>query len=105
MNTTLSKDDYLNILRFYKIKANKNMSLKNIKNKAEKILVSKLCKCIKKVDKNINKSDDQRSIAICKKSIMTRKNLGFYKFKCKKTPKFLKRKKDKTKKKLYKLLK
>lgn len=84
----LTNNDYIKILDFYNIKHTKNTSTKSIKNKAEKILAEKLCKCIKKVD--IKKKNKSRSIGICKKSVLTRKNISSGRFTCKKKPKFLK---------------
>ena len=43
---------------------------------------------------------EETSIAICKDSVLHKKGVGAYRFKCKKTPRFLNKKK--TKKKLYK---
>ena len=105
----LTKKDYLDILSFYNIKIKKGTSLSIIKSKAEDLLANKLCKCIKKVDT----PNESRAIAICKNSVMTKKNLGFYKFKCKNTAKFIKNKnknKNKNKsnrgtKKIYKISK
>lgn len=105
MEQKLTKKDYLDILAFYKIKVKKDTPFNKIKSKAENLLVTKLCKCIKKVDMKNNKSNESRAIAICKNSIMTKKNLGFYKFKCKKTARFIKKKNNKSRKKIYKLLK
>ena len=101
MEQNLTKKDYLDILAYYNIKVKKGTSLNKIRNKAEHILVTKLCKCIKKVDI----PNEGRAIALCKNSVMTKKNLGFYKFKCKKTARFIKKKNNKSKKKIYKLLK
>ena len=78
----LSKDDYINILNFYNLKYSKNKSIKTLKNITEKILIKKLCTCIKKLSKkNHIKSS---AIAICNNSIIKKKNLGIYKFTCKK---------------------
>ena len=46
----LSTNDYKKIVEFYNIKKNKNQSYKHV---AEKTLANKLCRCIKKVKKNI----------------------------------------------------
>tara|TARA_Y100000389_G_scaffold173669_1_gene183014 strand:+ start:1584 stop:1913 length:330 start_codon:yes stop_codon:yes gene_type:complete len=109
MEEKLTKQDYLNILNFYNIKVKNNIPLNKIKKKAEYLLATKLCRCIKKVDMNNTtsklSSNEGRAIALCKNSIMTKKNLGFYKFKCKKTPRFIKKKTNKSRKKIYKLLK
>ena len=101
----LTKKDYLDILSFYNVKIKNGTPLSIIKSKAEDLLVNKLCKCIKKVDE----TNEPRAIAICKNSVMTKKKLGFYKFKCKNTAKFIKNKnKNKNKsnkgtKKIYKI--
>lgn len=92
----LNKKDYENILRFYKTPIPR--LYKEVKEKAEYILANKLCRCIKKVNKTYKK--EPIAIAICKDSVLHRKNVGAYRFKCKKTPRFLNKKK--TKKKLYK---
>ena len=73
----LTKDDYVKILKFYKMKIPETSQ--QIKDEATKILQEKLCRCIKKVDP-LNES---RSIAICTKSIFGRKGLTRGKFKCK----------------------
>jgi hypothetical protein len=44
----ITDNDYKKILEFYKIPIPKSKRL--LKNKAEKILAIKLCRCIKKVD-------------------------------------------------------
>ena len=76
----LTNKDYLDIMRFYKIDVT-NMSKKNIKKKAENILANKLCKCIKKVDPMLK--NEQNAIALCRKSVMTNKNIKNFGFKCK----------------------
>ena len=76
----LTNKDYLDIMRFYRIDVS-NMTNKNIKKKAENILANKLCKCIKKVDPQLTK--EQNTIALCRKSVMTNKNIKNYGFKCK----------------------
>ena len=45
----------------------------------EQIISEKLCKCIKKLDTEF----EEKSIAICSKSILNNKNLKRGKFKCK----------------------
>ena len=79
----LTKKDYQNILKYYKINTTKKISYKKLKNIGEKILAKKLCKCIKSIDKN----NENKSIPICKTSIFKNKNLYFQKFTCKKTKK------------------
>jgi hypothetical protein len=74
MKHKLNIKDYKTILEFYDI--NKS---KNIKEEAEKILATKLCRCIKKVKKK-----EPESIAICRKSIFINRGFDFSKFSCKK---------------------
>ena len=92
--------DYKTILKFYNIDAS-NMNKTAIKRKAEDILAEKLCRCIKKVGTSLknksqlrnkslkNKSKAARVIAICKNSILTKKNVFSPKFTCKGTAKLL----------------
>tara|TARA_B100001287_G_C22661030_1_gene520365 strand:- start:914 stop:1216 length:303 start_codon:yes stop_codon:yes gene_type:complete len=94
--TQLTKRDYSKILKYYKTDIPKNK--KTRKQKAEKILADKLCKCIKKVKKP--KENESRATAICRKSVISRKKLTSFGFTCKKKP-TLRNKKGKT----YKLLK
>jgi len=78
--TELTKNDYTKILKYYnqKIPTSKHM----LKIQAEKILATKLCRCIKKVDiKN-----EERSIGICTKNVINRKGYSRGNFTCKKRP-------------------
>ena len=76
MNKITDKD-YKKILKFYKINIPK--SKRTLKNKAEKILAIKLCRCIKKV----GLKNEGKSIGICTKTIFNSKSLTRGKFKCK----------------------
>jgi uncharacterized UBP type Zn finger protein len=82
----LSLNDYKSILNYYNIdiSAMKNIT---IKNKAESILAEKLCRCIKSID-------NPKTIAVCKNSVFTKKNLKISKFSCKKKAKLLTSKKN-----------
>jgi hypothetical protein len=77
-NAKITTQDYKKILSYYKMRLPKKN--KTLKKKAEHLLVTKLCKCIKKV----GLKNESRSIAICTKSIFTRKGLRRGKFTCKK---------------------
>jgi hypothetical protein len=77
MSNKLTKKDYINILKYYKMNIPKSMRL--LKTQAEQIMAEKLCKCIKKLDPDF----EEKSIAICSKSIFNNKNLQRGKFKCK----------------------
>jgi hypothetical protein len=74
----LTQTDYKNILYFYKKNIPKSKRL--LKQNAEKLLASKLCRCIKKVDK----VNEGRSIGICTKTIINNKGYSRGKFTCKK---------------------
>ena len=91
----LTINDYINILTFYNKPIPKNNIL--IKQKAETLIATKLCRCIKKV----NETQGARAIGICTQTIInskgfTRKNM----FTCKKPQhiQILKTKKNKSKK-------
>ena len=76
----LTMNDYKKILKFYKKPIARDQMI--MKNEAEKILATKLCRCIKKVDSN----NEQRSIGICTKTIFNKKGYTRGKFKCKGKP-------------------
>ncbi len=74
--TELNNKDYTLILKYYKKSIPKSKRL--LKIEAEKILATKLCKCIKKVDP-INEA---KSIGICTKSVINKKGFSRGKFTC-----------------------
>jgi hypothetical protein len=76
--SALTDNDYRQILEYYKKPIPKSVRL--LKMSAERILAQKLCRCIKKVDKN----DEARAIGICTKSVINRKGFTRGKFQCKK---------------------
>jgi hypothetical protein len=84
MSAKLLLKDYKNILDFYNIQIPK--SNKQIKEKAEDIMATKLCKCIKtfnKKDEGVNEGfNEGKAIAICSKSIFTKKGYKRGVFKC-----------------------
>ena len=89
----LTNNDYKRILVFYNKAIPKSKRLLNMQ--AEKLLVSKLCRCIKKVDKE----NEARAIGICTKTIINNKGFTRGKFTCKKKETIsLKKKKNVTKK-------
>jgi hypothetical protein len=65
-----------------------------MKLQAENILASKLCKCIKKVDK----VNEGRAIGICTKTIINNKGFTRGKFTCKKKQSIVLKKKTNTRK-------
>jgi len=74
--TTISNDDYKNILLYYNINIPDSKS--KIKKMAHEILSEKLCRCIKKIPA----SNEKKAIAICTKRIFNRKGLKRGTFKC-----------------------
>lgn len=82
--------DYKDILNFYKININ-DLKPREIKEKAEHLLATKLCKCIKNI-KNKTSTTESKRIAICYNSVVRRKGLKSFKFKCKKGATFLPKK-------------
>jgi len=75
--TSLNNYDYINILKFYKKPIPKSKRI--LKIQAEKLLSSKLCRCIKKLDP----SNESKSIGICTKTILINKGFRRGQFKCK----------------------
>jgi len=73
----LTNNDYKKILEFYNKTLPKSKRL--LKMQAEKLLVSKLCRCIKKVDKQ----NESRAIGICSRTIINNKGFIRGKFTCK----------------------
>jgi hypothetical protein len=73
----ITDTDYKKILEFYEISIPRSKRL--LKMEAEKILATKLCRCIKKVDAK----NESRSIGICTKTIINTKGFTRGKFKCK----------------------
>lgn len=88
----LTQKDYKDILKFYNMSIPKTK--KQRKRKAEKILAEKLCRCIKKVDKN----NENRAIGLCSKSVIYQKGFLRGNFTCKKKQQIKLLKKRKTKK-------
>ena len=96
----MTHKDNLAILAFYG-EDSSTMSRKQAKSAAEGILAEKLCRCIKKV--GAEDKDETRSIAICTDSVLRKKNLRSYGFRCKKKPMLLGSKKHGASKKLSKI--
>lgn len=79
----LNNKDYMHILEYYKKSIPKSKRL--LKIEAEKILASKLCKCIKKIDP----TNEAKSIGICTKSVINKKGYSRGKFTCRGKPTIL----------------
>uniref|UniRef100_A0A6C0HGA9 Uncharacterized protein n=1 Tax=viral metagenome TaxID=1070528 RepID=A0A6C0HGA9_9ZZZZ len=95
----LTKKDYTSILKYYKINY-ENLTSLQIKNNAESILATKLCKCIKKVTPLI--TNESNAIAICTNSVLQKKYLKAFRFTCKKKAQFIAKKSRKNGIKLWK---
>ena len=74
----LTSKDYDLILDFYKINHNKWSAAKR-KKVAHKLLVTKLCRCIKAV----KQTRKRNPIKICKQSVLHKKKVTAKKFTCK----------------------
>ena len=88
----LTINDYKHILEFYKKPMPKSKRL--LKQQAEKLLSEKLCRCIKKIDKQ----NESRAIGICTKTIINNKGFTRGKFTCKKKQTIILKKKNSTRK-------
>lgn len=75
----MTKSDYEKILSYYKIPTD-NLSNSELKRQAEEILATKLCKCIKSVEKKVG---PQNAIALCTASVIEKKGLKYYDMSCK----------------------
>ena len=68
-----------------------HMKQREIKEKAEHLLATKLCKCIKSIKSIKNRSavTEKRAIAICYNSVIKKKGIKTFRFKCKQGAKLL----------------
>ena len=107
LNYNLNKKDYISLLKYYNFNTN-GLSLRDIKKTAEHILANKLCRCIKKVDNYyVNKKIKKKEkdiIGICKNSVLTKKKINIYNFKCKKNPRLISNSKTKKRNKIFKII-
>jgi len=76
MDYKLTNSDYVKILNYYNVHIPNNKN--TLKKKAEDILASKLCSCIKKVSPN----NEAKAIGVCSRTIFNRKGLKRGKFTC-----------------------
>jgi hypothetical protein len=102
LDINLTSADYVAIMNYYQVDTT-GLTPKVIKEKAETLLGKKLCKCIKKIQASRHSpADESRAIAICRDSVLTRKGLRNYNFKCKRTYKLLPQKHTRKKLLVYK---
>jgi hypothetical protein len=76
---TMTRTDYEKILSYYKVPFDK-LSHHELKKKAEDILATKLCKCIKAAEKKVG---TQSAIALCTASVFRKKGLKYFDMSCK----------------------
>ena len=77
----LLKEDYINILNYYNIIYDLNISKTKLKKLTEQIIAEKLCSCVNKVYKLTNIKN--KSIGICIWSVLNKKQLKINGFTCK----------------------
>jgi len=75
----MTRTDYEKILSYYKVPFDK-LSHHELQKKAEDILATKLCKCIKAVEKKVG---TQNAIALCTASVFRKKGLKYFDMSCK----------------------
>ena len=84
---SLGIHDYRSILDYYNIPRHHMKRKTTLKKKAQDVLRSKLCSCIKKVQKQRTRKkrrilDESAAIAICNASVIKRKQLRLKSFQC-----------------------
>jgi peptide deformylase len=82
----LNASDYKKILEYYKMKIPTRSTLSNLKKRAEKALVKKICNCTKKLKSQMSET---KAIGVCADSVLKRKNLMYHRFTCKKPSHFI----------------
>ena len=82
----LNAQDYKKILEYYKLKIPTKSTLSNLKKRAEKALVKKICNCTKKLKSQMSET---KAIGVCADSVLKRKNLMYHRFTCKKPSHFI----------------
>ena len=82
----LNASDYKKILEFYKLKIPTRSTLSNLKKRAEKALVKKICNCTKKLKSQMSET---KAIGVCANSVLKKKKLMYHRFTCKKPSHFI----------------
>lgn len=85
----LTRADYIAILNYYHMPPD-GLTSAAIKKEAERLLAEKMCRCIKKLEKGYKRRQRRftrstlrfRPIAICRDSVINKKNLRMYTFQC-----------------------
>lgn len=81
-NKTLTHTDYIKILKYYNMRVPN--SAKTVKRNAEKMVATKLCRCIKKVGIGNEPASigEPAAIGVCTRSVINGKGLRRGSFKC-----------------------
>jgi hypothetical protein len=83
----LNATDYKKILEYYKLKIpTRSTTLSNLKKRAEKALVDKICNCTKKLKSQMSET---KAIGVCVNSVLKKKKLMYHRFTCKKPSHFI----------------
>ena len=82
----LNAQDYKKILEYYKLKIPTRSTLSNLKKRAEKALVEKICNCTKKLKSQMSET---KAIGVCANSVLKKKKLIYDRFTCKKPSHFI----------------
>ena len=82
----LNATDYKKILEYYKLKVPTRLTLNNLKKRAEKALIKKICNCTKKLKSQVGET---KAIGICVNSVLKKKKLIYHRFTCKKPAHFI----------------
>jgi hypothetical protein len=82
----LNAQDYKKILEYYKLKIPTRSTLRNLKKRAEKVLVEKICNCTKKLKSQMRET---KTIGVCANSVLKKKKLIYHRFTCKKPSHFI----------------
>jgi peptide deformylase len=82
----LNATDYKKILEYYKLKIPTRSTLSNLKKRAEKALVEKICNCTKKLKSQMSET---KAIGVCANSVLKKKKLIYHRFTCKKSSHFI----------------
>ena len=102
MEKKLTKNEYLEILKYYQKDVPSNITIKELKELTENLVAKKLCKCIKEINKEKHKDGEKRSIGICKNSILLKKGISDSGFRCKVKRPYITLKKFSNRKKIHK---
>ena len=78
----LNADDYKKILEYYKLKIPTKSTTSNLKKRAEKALITKICNCTKKLKSQVGET---KAIGICANSVLKKKKLIYHRFTSKKS--------------------